>query len=55
MITELEADGWVLDRVSGSHPSFKHPEKLQTVPAPHPKKDLPVGTVRAIKKLAGLV
>lgn len=30
-------------------------KKLQTVPVPHPKKDLPFGTVRAIKKLAGLV
>nr|WP_272911893.1 type II toxin-antitoxin system HicA family toxin [Pseudomonas syringae] len=55
LIKELEADGWVLDRVSGSHPMFKHPEKLQTVPVPHPKKDLPFGTVRAIKELAGLV
>nr|WP_282705754.1 type II toxin-antitoxin system HicA family toxin [Pseudomonas syringae] len=55
MIKELEADGWILDRVSGSHHMFKHPEKLQTVPVPHPRKDLPFGTVRAIKKLAGLV
>ena len=55
MIKELEADGWVLDRVTGSHQMFKHPNKPQTVPVPHPKKDLPLGTVRAIKKLAGLM
>ncbi|MCF5670594.1 addiction module toxin, HicA family [Pseudomonas syringae] len=37
------------------HHMFKHPQKAQTVPVPHPKKDLPVGTVKAIRKLAGLV
>lgn len=54
LVKELEADGWVLDRVTGSHHMFKHPEKSQTVPVPHPKKDLPLGTVKAIRKLAGL-
>ncbi|MBX8494082.1 type II toxin-antitoxin system HicA family toxin [Pseudomonas cichorii] len=52
---ELEADGWILDRVTGSPHMFKHPDKTQTVPVPHPRKDLPIGTVRAIKKLAGLL
>ncbi|MCU1717330.1 type II toxin-antitoxin system HicA family toxin [Pseudomonas sp. 5P_3.1_Bac2] len=55
LIKELENDGWVLDRVTGSHHMFKHPTKPQTVPVPHPKKDLPQGTVRAIRKLAGLL
>ncbi|WP_145133633.1 MULTISPECIES: type II toxin-antitoxin system HicA family toxin [unclassified Pseudomonas] len=55
LIKELEAAGWVLDRVTGSHHMFKHPNNPQTVPVPHPKKDLPIGTVRAIKKLAGLM
>ncbi|WP_434575038.1 type II toxin-antitoxin system HicA family toxin [Pseudomonas sp. Z3-6] len=55
LIKELETAGWVLDRVTGSHHMFKHPNRPQTVPVPHPKKDLPIGTVRAIKKLAGLI
>lgn len=55
LIRELEAVGWFLDRVTGSHHMFKHPIHPQTVPVPHPKKDLPIGTVRAIKKRAGLI
>ncbi|MQK60793.1 type II toxin-antitoxin system HicA family toxin, partial [Escherichia coli] len=26
----------------------------KTFPVPHPKKDLPLGTVRSIKKMAGI-
>lgn len=55
LITELEQHGWILKRITGSHHMFKHPDKPQTVPVPHPKKDLPKGTVRAIRKLAGLL
>nr|WP_246882808.1 type II toxin-antitoxin system HicA family toxin [Pseudomonas sp. MWU349] len=55
LIKELEAAGWVLERVTGSHHLFKHPYKPNTVPVPHPKKDLPPGTVRAIRKLAELI
>ncbi|MBB1610984.1 MULTISPECIES: type II toxin-antitoxin system HicA family toxin [Pseudomonas] len=55
LIKELEATGWVLERVTESHHLFKHPYRPNTVPAPHPKKDLPRGTVRAIRKLAELI
>lgn len=55
LMKELEAAGWFLHRVTGSHHMFKHPIRPQTVPVPHPRKDLPPGTVRAIKKLAGLM
>ena len=34
---------------------FKHPIKPNTVPVPHPIKDLPIGTLRAIMKQAGLI
>ncbi|WP_106419020.1 type II toxin-antitoxin system HicA family toxin [Salinicola tamaricis] len=54
LIKELEADGWVLDRVRGSHHVFKHPTKPGAVPVPHPKKDMKIGTVNAIRKQAGL-
>ncbi|WNL40651.1 type II toxin-antitoxin system HicA family toxin [Halomonas sp. PAMB 3232] len=50
----MEADGWYLDRVSGSHHVFKHSTKPGSVPVPHPKKDLPKGTIHSIRKLAGL-
>jgi predicted RNA binding protein YcfA (HicA-like mRNA interferase family) len=44
----LEQDGWVLERVSGSHHVFKHPRTKETIVLPHPKKDLGRGLVRAI-------
>jgi len=50
----IEADGWQLIRTRGSHQQFKHPEKLGLVTIPHPKKDLPTGTVKSILKQAGL-
>ncbi len=54
LIRLLEADGWRLRRVRGSHHQYRHPTKPGTVTVPHPKKDLGVGLVRAIRKLAGV-
>ena len=53
-MTEIMADGWVLLRVNGSHHHFTHPTKPGLVIIPHPKKDLPVGTVKSIRKQAGI-
>ncbi|WP_176517124.1 type II toxin-antitoxin system HicA family toxin, partial [Pseudomonas ceruminis] len=50
LIKELEAAGWVLKRVTGSHHIFKHPNNPNSIPVPHPKKDLPIGTVKSIKE-----
>lgn len=54
IIRLLIDDGWLLDSTKGSHHHFKHPEKKGKVTVPHPKKDLPLGTVNAILKQAGL-
>jgi predicted RNA binding protein YcfA (HicA-like mRNA interferase family) len=54
LIRMLEDDGWRQARVVGSHHHFKHPTKPGLVTVPHPKKDLPVGTVSSILKQAGL-
>ncbi len=54
LIKMIKADGWYEDRVVGSHHHFKHPSKKGLVTIPHPKKDLPSGTVRNILKQAGL-
>jgi len=43
-----------LVNVVGSHQQFKHPTKKGKVTIPHPKKDLPIGTVRSILKQAGI-
>ncbi|MDO8605827.1 MAG: type II toxin-antitoxin system HicA family toxin [Phaeospirillum sp.] len=54
LIRLLEADGWTLNRVRGSHHVFKHPAKPGIVVESPPKKDLGVGLVAAIRKQAGL-
>jgi predicted RNA binding protein YcfA (HicA-like mRNA interferase family) len=54
LIRELRTAGWVLDRIRGSHHVFRHPVRLGRVVIPHPKKDLGVGLIAAIRKQAGL-
>lgn len=54
IIRELKADGWEKVAQRGSHVQFKHPTKPGRVTVPHPKKDLPPGTVAAIRRQAGL-
>jgi len=51
IISRLEDEGFELVKVTGSHHKFKKDNKTVTVP--HPKKDLPIGTVRNIYKQAG--
>ncbi len=53
VMKKLEKDGWQLVRINGSHHHFKHPEKPGLVTLPHPKKDIPRGTLRSIWKQAG--
>jgi predicted RNA binding protein YcfA (HicA-like mRNA interferase family) len=53
IIRRLEEDGWLLVRTRGSHRQYKHPDKPGLVTVPHPKRDLPRGTVRSIFKQAG--
>jgi predicted RNA binding protein YcfA (HicA-like mRNA interferase family) len=53
LIRMLEKDGWVLDRVSVDHHTFKHSEKDKIITVTHPRRDLPTGLVRRIYKLAG--
>jgi len=49
----MEADGWVLVHTKGSHFQYRHPDKPGRVTVPHPKKDFPAGTLRAIYRQAG--
>lgn len=53
LIRMLRGDGWVVVDQRGSHLQLKHPEKPGRVTVPHPKRDLPAGTVRSIYKQAG--
>ena len=54
IIRELEADGWYFVGASGSHHHFKHPTKPGIVTVPHPKKDIPRGTLASIERQAGI-
>ena len=46
--------GWFEVAQVGSHKQFKHGTKPGRVTVPHPKRDLPVGTLKSIEKQAGL-
>lgn len=52
IIKILKQDGWICHNIRGSHYQFKHPKKSGKVTVPHPKSDLPVGTVKNIFKQA---
>jgi len=53
IIRRLEAEGWVLVRTRGSHRQYRDPKTGARATVPHPKKDLPPGTVRRICKAVG--
>ncbi len=53
VIKRLEAEGWVLSHAKGSHFQFTHPSLPGRVTVPHPKKDLPIGTLRNIYRQVG--
>jgi predicted RNA binding protein YcfA (HicA-like mRNA interferase family) len=54
IIAALIADGWVQVHQKGSHVQFRHPRRLGRVTVPHPKKDLPLGTIRSIEQQSGV-
>ncbi len=54
IITFLKKKGWVHIRTTGDHWHFRHPEKAGIVTVPHPKKDIPVGTLKSIEKQANM-
>jgi len=54
VIRELLNDGWYEVAQAASHRQFKHPTKSGRVTVPHPKRDLPIETLRSIEKQAGI-
>jgi predicted RNA binding protein YcfA (HicA-like mRNA interferase family) len=53
IVKRLKQDGFELVSVRGSHHKFRKGDVVLFVP--HPEKDLPVGTARAIAKQAGWI
>jgi len=54
VIKLIEADGWFEVAQKGSHKQFKHPTKIGKATVPHPKKDLPLPTLRSIERQTGV-
>jgi predicted RNA binding protein YcfA (HicA-like mRNA interferase family) len=52
IIDRLRVEGWILVNVRGSHHQYKRPGAGGRVTVPHPKKDLPKGTLRNIFRQA---
>lgn len=55
LIKLIKKAGWYEVAVKGSHHQFKHKTLKGRVTIPHPKKELPIGTIRSIKKQAWLI
>lgn len=54
VIRLMKIKGWYEVACVGDHHQFKHPEKPGRITVPHPKKNLPTGTVKSIFKQAGI-
>jgi len=54
VIRALKADGWTLARSKGSHHHYRHPNKPGLVTVPHPRKDIPRGTLKSIERQSGV-
>jgi predicted RNA binding protein YcfA (HicA-like mRNA interferase family) len=51
----LQQHGWVLIRIHGSHHLYGRPNHPAILSVPvHGNRDLPIGTQRALMRLAGL-
>jgi predicted RNA binding protein YcfA (HicA-like mRNA interferase family) len=54
VIGALASAGWYEVARKGSHVQFKHPTLPGRVTVPHPKLDIPKGTLRSIENQAQL-
>ena len=54
VIRALKRGGWEEVRAKGSHHHFRHATRPGIVTVPHPKKDIPIGTLVSIERQAGI-
>ncbi|MBX3205129.1 MAG: type II toxin-antitoxin system HicA family toxin [Labilithrix sp.] len=54
VIRRLTAAGWTLARTRGSHHHYKHSASPNLVTVPHPRKDIPRGTLKSIERASGV-
>ena len=55
VLRRLQADGWTKVGQKGSHIQLKHPTKPGRVTLPHPKKDIPKGTLKSMERQSGVI
>ena len=51
----LENDGWYEVACVGYHHQYKHPFKKGKVTITHPKKDIPIKTLKSISQQSGVI
>ena len=54
ILARLEREGWMLEKAEGSHHKMREPASRRIIIVPHPKKDLPIGTLKSISKQSGV-
>jgi predicted RNA binding protein YcfA (HicA-like mRNA interferase family) len=54
VIKTLKQHGWYEVARSGSHIQLRHPRQKGRVTVPHPKKDIPIGTLKSIVRQSGI-
>ncbi|MBJ7579448.1 type II toxin-antitoxin system HicA family toxin [Devosia sp. MC532] len=54
VIRLIQQAGWFEVARRGSHVQFKHNDLVGWVTVPHPKRDIPLGTLRSIEKQSGV-
>jgi predicted RNA binding protein YcfA (HicA-like mRNA interferase family) len=54
IIKLLKKDGWMHILTTGDHYHFRHSKKMEIVTVPHPKKDVPIGTLKSIERQSGI-
>ena len=54
VLKALRAAGFVIVDQKGSHVQLKMPGHSGRVTVPHPKPELPVGTIRSIERQSGI-
>ncbi|HME69102.1 MAG TPA: type II toxin-antitoxin system HicA family toxin [Myxococcota bacterium] len=54
VLSRLKEAGWFEVARKGSHVQLKHSQRPGRVTVPHPKRDLPIGTLKSIERQSGI-
>ncbi len=54
VIRRIQAAGWRHVRTTGSHWHFRHADRPGITTVPHPKRDLPLGTLKSVERQSGV-